>query len=118
MGAYRLPRLTAGQPGCLCRICTVGRAANGCGGSASCKRTNAASGRRWDITTMVIPGKSRDMTAAETSVSSRRIEWQLAEVRDVVIETPRVKSLLLRLAGWPGHLPGQPVAIRLTAGEG
>ena len=67
---------------------------------------------------MVIPGKSRDMTATETSVSSRRIEWQLAEVRDVVIETPRVKSLLLRPAGWPGHLAGQHVDIRLTAGDG
>ncbi len=68
--------------------------------------------------TMVIPGKSRDMTATEISVSSRRIEWQLAEVRDVVIETPRVKSLLLRPVGWPGHLPGQHVDIRLTAGDG
>jgi ferredoxin-NADP reductase len=66
---------------------------------------------------MVIPGKSRDMTATETSMSSRRIEWQLAEVRDVVIETPRVKSLLLRPAGWPGHLAGQHVDIRLTAGD-
>src|SRR5260370_11820801 len=118
MGAYRLPRLTAGQPGCLCRICTFGRAVNGWGECASCKRTNEASGSRWDITTMVIPGKSRDMTANETSVSSRRIEWQLAELRDVVIETPRVKSLLLRPAGWPGHLPGQHVDIRLTAEDG
>jgi ferredoxin-NADP reductase len=67
---------------------------------------------------MVIPGKSKDMTATETSASSRRIEWQLAEVRDVVIETPRVKSLLLRPAGWPGHLAGQHVDIRLTAGDG
>jgi ferredoxin-NADP reductase len=67
---------------------------------------------------MVIPGKSRDMTATKTSVSSRRIEWQLAEVRDIVTETPRVKSLLLRPAGWSGHLPGQHVDIRLTAEDG
>jgi ferredoxin-NADP reductase len=67
---------------------------------------------------MAIPGKSRDMTATETHVSSRRIEWQLAEVRAVQIETPRVKSLLLQPPDWPGHLPGQHVDIRLTAPDG
>ena len=67
---------------------------------------------------MVIPGKSKDMTAIETHSSSRRLEWQLAEVRDVVTETPRVKSLHLLATGWPGHLPGQHVDIRLTADDG
>jgi ferredoxin-NADP reductase len=45
----------------------------------------------------------------------RRLAWQLAEVRDVVVETYRVKSLLLEVNGWQGHLPGQHVDIRLTA---
>jgi ferredoxin-NADP reductase len=67
---------------------------------------------------MAIPGRNKDMTATDTSVSSRRIEWQFAEVRDVVIETPRVKSLLLQPIGWLGHLPGQHVDIRLTAADG
>ena len=67
---------------------------------------------------MVIPGKSRDMTVTDAVVSTRRIEWQLAEVRDLVIETPRVKSLLLRPADWPGHMAGQHVDVRLTAGDG
>jgi ferredoxin-NADP reductase len=67
---------------------------------------------------MVIPGKSRDMTATETDVSPKRIEWQLAEVRAVQIETPRVKSLFLQPTDWPGHLPGQHVDIRLTAPGG
>ncbi len=67
---------------------------------------------------MVIPRKNSDMTVTDTSRSSRRLEWQLAEVRDIIIETPRVKSLLLWATCWPGHLPGQHVDIRLTADDG
>lgn len=48
----------------------------------------------------------------------RRLEWQLAEVREIVVETSRVKSLLLHVASWQGHLPGQHVDIRLTAEDG
>jgi ferredoxin-NADP reductase len=48
----------------------------------------------------------------------RRLEWQLAEVREIVVETYRVKSLVLHLAGWQEHLPGQHVDIRLTAEDG
>jgi len=58
------------------------------------------------------------MTAIESSVPVRKLEWQLTEVRDIVVETPRVKSLLLRAVSWPGHLPGQHVDIRLTAEDG
>jgi ferredoxin-NADP reductase len=35
-----------------------------------------------------------------------------------VPETPRVKTLVLRVPGWPGHLPGQHVAVRLTGEDG
>lgn len=59
------------------------------------------------------------MTVTETATTfGRRIEWQVAEVNEIVIETPRVKSLLLRVTGWQGHLPGQHVDIRLTAEDG
>jgi ferredoxin-NADP reductase len=59
------------------------------------------------------------MTVTETAaVPVRRLEWQLAEVRDIVVETPRVKSLLLHVPAWQGHLPGQHVDIRLTADDG
>lgn len=54
-------------------------------------------------------------TAAQPA---RQLAWQLAEVRDIVVETPRVKSLLLHIADWQGHLPGQHVDIRLTAEDG
>jgi ferredoxin-NADP reductase len=58
------------------------------------------------------------MATDAATAPGRRLEWQVAEVRDIVIETPRVKSLLLQVTGWPGHLPGQHVDIRLTAEDG
>ena len=36
----------------------------------------------------------------------------------VVDETPRVRSLQLEIPGWPGHLAGQLVDVRLTAADG
>jgi ferredoxin-NADP reductase len=47
-----------------------------------------------------------------------RLNWQLADVVQIVDETPRVRSLVLRCAGWPGHLAGQHVDVRLTAEDG
>jgi ferredoxin-NADP reductase len=59
------------------------------------------------------------MTVIEAAiVPARRLEWQLGEVREIVVETPRVKSLLLHVATWQGHLPGQHVDIRLTGEDG
>ena len=36
----------------------------------------------------------------------------------MVEETPRVRSILLAVPGWPGHLAGQHVDVRLTAEDG
>jgi ferredoxin-NADP reductase len=47
-----------------------------------------------------------------------RLNWHLAEVVEVLDETPRVRSLILRCPGWPGHLAGQHVDVRLTAEDG
>jgi ferredoxin-NADP reductase len=58
------------------------------------------------------------MTGTNPASPPKRLEWQFAHVRDVVVETRRVKSLMLQPAGWPGHLPGQHVDIRLTAEDG
>jgi ferredoxin-NADP reductase len=59
------------------------------------------------------------MTVTETASSPvRRLEWQLAQVREIVIETYRVKSLLLHVVNWQGHLSGQHVDLRLTAEDG
>jgi ferredoxin-NADP reductase len=39
-------------------------------------------------------------------------------VSGTVVETPRVRTLLLDAAGWPGHRAGQHVDVRLTAEDG
>ena len=48
----------------------------------------------------------------------RRTAWRLAEVADVVPETPRTKSLVLEVSEWEGHKAGQHVDVRLTAPDG
>jgi ferredoxin-NADP reductase len=47
-----------------------------------------------------------------------RLTWRLAEVVDVVPETPRVKTIGFDVPGWPGHRAGQHVDVRLTAEDG
>ena len=47
-----------------------------------------------------------------------RIAWRLAAVTDVLVETPRAKTLVLDVPGWPGHAAGQHVDVRLTAEDG
>jgi len=47
-----------------------------------------------------------------------RLTWRVAEVADVVDETPRTRTLVLDVDGWSGHRAGQHVDIRLTAEDG
>jgi len=59
------------------------------------------------------------MPETEIDVSARnRLTWKVAEVGEIVDETPRVKSLILGVPDWPGHRPGQHVDVRLTAEDG
>lgn len=59
------------------------------------------------------------MTDSQPTVARAfRIAWRVAEVLEIIPETPRVTSLLLRVPGWPGHRPGQHVDVRLTAEDG
>src|SRR6201987_1063180 len=110
---------TAARPAFWCRISISGRVRNGCEGYVLCSTTSADFGSAWGTTTTATLGKSRDMTATDQLVApARRLEWRVAEVREIVVETPRVKSLVLYVAGWQGHLPGQHVDIRLTAEDG
>jgi ferredoxin-NADP reductase len=51
-------------------------------------------------------------------VAPRRLRWQLAEVVATHDETPRTRTLSLRVPEWPGHLPGQHLDVRLTAEDG
>jgi ferredoxin-NADP reductase len=47
-----------------------------------------------------------------------RLTWRVAEIAEVRPETPRVKTLVLDVDGWPGHRAGQHADIRLTAEDG
>jgi ferredoxin-NADP reductase len=53
-----------------------------------------------------------------TSQGRRILSWQLGDVTEVRPETPRVSSLVMSVADWPGHLAGQHVDVRLTAEDG
>jgi ferredoxin-NADP reductase len=46
------------------------------------------------------------------------MNWRVAEVVNVVPETPRVKTIAFDVPGWPGHRAGQHVDVRLTAEDG
>ena len=54
---------------------------------------------------------------AGTAVLGRLI-WRIADVLDVVPETPRVKTIAFDVPDWPGHRAGQHVDVRLTAEDG
>jgi ferredoxin-NADP reductase len=47
-----------------------------------------------------------------------RLTWLLTTVSGTVMETSRVRTLLLDADGWPGHRPGQHLDVRLTAEDG
>ena len=47
-----------------------------------------------------------------------RLTWRAAAVRAVRDETATARTLVLDVDGWPGHLPGQHVDVRLTADDG
>src|SRR5690349_11745048 len=47
-----------------------------------------------------------------------RLAWRRADLVDRREETPSAVTLVLGVPGWPGHLPGQHVDVRLTAGDG
>lgn len=48
----------------------------------------------------------------------RRLSWRLGEVIELIDDTPRVRTIVLAVPGWVGHLAGQHVDVRLTADDG
>jgi ferredoxin-NADP reductase len=46
------------------------------------------------------------------------VAWRIASVTGVRQETARAVTLVLDVPGWPGHLAGQHVDLRLTADDG
>jgi ferredoxin-NADP reductase len=47
-----------------------------------------------------------------------RLTWLLAEVVELIDETPTVRTIVFDCPGWLGHVPGQHVDVRLTAEDG
>src|SRR5918999_4169696 len=110
---------TADRRACWCRTSTSGRVPSGSGDCGSLPTTSPASGRPWVTTTTGTPGESSATGGTRAvAVQPRRILWRLAEVIEVVAETPRTKSLVLEVPGWEGHKAGQHVDVRLTAEDG
>jgi ferredoxin-NADP reductase len=47
-----------------------------------------------------------------------RLSWLVSRLADIRDETATARTLILEVPGWPGHLPGQHVDVRLTAEDG
>jgi ferredoxin-NADP reductase len=58
------------------------------------------------------------MSAVPAPTAAQPIPWQTGTVTSIWPETPRAKSLRLRLPEWRAHLPGQYYTLRLTAPDG
>ena len=60
-----------------------------------------------------------DESAAPASPSlSLPIPWRVATLAEIIVETPRVRTLVFDVPEWPGHRAGQHVDVRLTADDG
>jgi ferredoxin-NADP reductase len=51
-------------------------------------------------------------------VVTSRLAWQTATLVERRAETPDAATLVLAVPGWPGHVAGQHVDVRLTAPDG
>jgi ferredoxin-NADP reductase len=63
-----------------------------------------------DFFSRLIPGRGPEV--------KRILEWQIATVKSIKDETPRVKSFTLALPDWTPHRAGQHYDVRLTAPDG
>jgi len=54
---------------------------------------------------------------ARTAVRGR-LSWQIATVDGVVVETARVRTIVLGVSEWLGHRAGKHLDVRLTAEDG
>ena len=52
------------------------------------------------------------------SEPARRLTWQVATVKATTDETATARTLTVEVPAWPGHQPGQHVAVKLTAEDG
>jgi len=52
------------------------------------------------------------------TVAPERLVWRVVTVRWTVPESVRARTIELDVPGWPGHVAGQHVDVRLTAEDG
>ncbi len=57
-------------------------------------------------------------TAVRGRLNSQRLEWELAKVVELTVETPSVTSVVLDVPGHWSYRAGQHVDVRLTAEDG
>ncbi len=48
----------------------------------------------------------------------RPVSWRTGEIVQTIIETPRVRSLIIDVPGWERHRPGQYLDVRLATQDG
>ncbi|MFK0139826.1 ferredoxin reductase [Streptomyces murinus] len=70
--------------------------------------------------TTTMPGGAPRFAVPGRIVVSERAEstWQTATVTEIRRETPHAATFRLAVPRWAGHLPGQHLMLRLTAGDG
>jgi ferredoxin-NADP reductase len=56
--------------------------------------------------------------AVPGGLTARRLAWRVGRLVGTRDETPTARTLVLDVPGWPGHLAGQHVDVRLTAPDG
>jgi ferredoxin-NADP reductase len=49
---------------------------------------------------------------------ARRLTWRVATIKETKDETATARTLTVEVPGWPGHQPGQHLAVKLTAEDG
>ena len=54
-----------------------------------------------------------DTARRAAGVAPRRLQWLTATVREMIDETPRVRSLVLDVPGWAGHRAGQHLDVHV-----
>ena len=122
LGRLRLRRRAAGagarraRRACWCPTSTSGRAPSGCRGLSLRPRQPGLLG------VARLPQLRRPVARAallgRLSLGSRGREDRLAARRGAGPETRGRRASSLEVPGWPGHLPGQHVDVRLTAEDG
>jgi ferredoxin-NADP reductase len=68
--------------------------------------------------TRVTSAVTSGMTAKVATTRGGRLRWRIARLVERRDETEAARTLVFDVPGWPGHLAGQHVDVRLTAEDG